>query len=458
MVTFVPNTDEEQKEMLKAAGYESFEDMLSVIPEEVRLKEELHLPEGYSEMQAYELLEELAEQNHVYHSIFRGAGAYDHYIPAIVKSVTSKEEFVTSYTPYQAEISQGVLQAIFEYQTMMCELTGMDVANASHYDGATAAAESLVMCVDRKRKKALVAGSVNPSIIKVMQTYCFGNEIELVVVPEKDGKTDPDALKEALTDDVACFVLQQPNYYGIVEDAAALGAIVKEKGTKFVMSVEPTSLALYKSPAECGADICVGDGQPLGLPLGFGGPYLGFMATTQKNIRKLPGRIVGETEDAKGNKAYVLTLQAREQHIRREKASSNICSNQALCALTSSVYLAALGKDGLKQVATLCRSKAHYLAQKLEDAGLTLVYDGEYYQEFVTDTGRVGADDILAALEEDDILGGLAVAEDRILWCTTEKNAKEDIDRVAEIVSQVNNGSGIYEEEEIIFTAQEGEA
>ena len=437
MGSFVPNTLKEQEAMLREAGYTGFDDMFSAIPEEVKLKEPLHIPEGLSESQAARVMEELAAKNVVFKSIFRGAGAYNHYIPAIVKSVTSKEEFVTSYTPYQAEISQGVLQAIFEYQTMMCELTGMDVANASHYDGATAAAEALAMCKDRKRTVCYVSAAIKPAVMQVIQTYCFGSNTEVKVVAAKDGLTDLEALQKAMEDPKACcFYMEQPNFLGNLEDADKIGQIVHEAGAKFIMGVEPISLAILKTPAEYGADIAVGDGQPLGMPISFGGPYLGFMAATSKMMRKLPGRIVGETTDHDGNRAYVLTLQAREQHIRREKASSNICSNQALCALTASVYLAAMGKSGLTECATQCMSKAHYLKDGLEAAGLKGAYDAPFYCEFVTKTdGKTKA--VTAALEEAGILGGLPLSDDEILWCATELNTKEDIDKVCGIVKEV---------------------
>lgn len=423
--------------MLQEAGYRSFEELFACIPEEVRLKEPLNLPSGCSEMEVSRKMEELAAKNVVYASIFRGAGACHHYIPSIVRSVTSKEEFVTSYTPYQAELSQGILQSIFEYQTMMCELTGMDVANASHYDGATAAAEAIPMCRDRKRHKACVSAAVHPEMLEVLKTYCYGSDTDLVIVPARQGVTDPDALAEALQDpEIACFLMQQPNFYGCIEDAEAIGAMVHEAGAKFVMSVNPMTLAVLKTPGECGADICVGDGQPLGMPLSFGGPYLGFMATTKKLMRKLPGRIVGETVDARGDRAFVLTLQAREQHIRRDKASSNICSNQALCALTAAVYLAAMGSDGLREAASQCVSKAHYLQKRLHEAGLQPVFSHEFFHEFVT--GCAGKQqEILSALADAGILGGLPLEDDRILWCATERNRKEEMDRVAAIVAAV---------------------
>ena len=435
MGSYLGNTAEVQKEMLKEIGFDSFDALFSNIPDEVKVKE-LNLPSGLSEMEALGKMEEIADKNTVFKHIFRGAGAYNHYIPAIVGSVVNKEEFLTAYTPYQAEISQGILQSIFEYQTMICELTGMAVSNASVYDGATAAAEAVAMCRERKRNVAFVSETVNPHVLEVIKTYCYGSGIRVEVIPEKDGVTDIEALKAAVKEDSACLYIQQPNYYGNMEDADALGQIVHEAGAKYIMGCNPIALAIMKTPGECGADVAVGEGQPLGMELAFGGPYLGFMAATEKMMRKLPGRIVGETVDKEGKRAYVLTLQAREQHIRREKASSNICSNQALCALTASVYMAAMGEKGMTQAANLCLSKAHYLQKELEKAGLKPKYKQSYFHEFVT-TSDMKAEVILEALEEKGILGGLPLNEYEILWCATEKNTKEEIDQVVAIVKEV---------------------
>ena len=319
---------------------------------------------------------------------------------------------------------------------MICELTGMDASNASVYDGAAAAAEAVAMCKERKRTTAYVSAASNPQVIQTIQTYCYGSNTKVVVVPEKDGVTDIQALKEALDDESACFYMQQPNYYGNLEDADTLGEIAHEAGAKFIMGCNPIALAMIKTPAECGADIAVGEGQPLGLGLSFGGPYLGFMAATAKMTRKLPGRIVGETVDRDGKRAFVLTLQAREQHIRREKASSNICSNQALCALTAGVYLSAMGAEGMKQVASLCVSKAHYLQEKLSEAGLARRDTQPFFHEFVTVCPGKSAE-ILLELEKNGILGGLMLSEDEILWCATEKNTKAEMDAVCGIVKEV---------------------
>lgn len=420
--------------MLESIGLSSIDQLFSHIPDELKLKGELNLPSGMSELEVSSAMKKIAAKNVVFGSIFRGAGAYDHYIPSIVKSVTGKEEFLTAYTPYQAEISQGVLQSIFEYQTMICELTGMDVSNASVYDGATAAAEAVNMCCERSRKVVFCSAAAHPDTIAVVKTYCWAAGHELVLLPVKDGKTDLDAMASQLDKKTsACLYLQSPNFFGQLEEMEKAAEMIHSVGAKLIAGCNPIALGLLKTPAEQGADIAVGEGQPLGMPLSFGGPYLGFMAATQAMMRKLPGRIVGETVDVDGKRAFVLTLQAREQHIRREKASSNICSNQALCALTASVYLATVGPDGLKQAASLCYQKAHYLAQQLcSIPGVSLRYSGTFFHEFVTD--QKDSDKLLSALEQQGILGGYPLADGGILWCATEKNTKEEMDRVVEII------------------------
>lgn len=435
MGSYVPNTIEQREEMLQEMGLSSVEPLFAAIPKDMRVSE-LHLERGKSELEVREIMEGLARKNTKYSSIFRGAGSYHHYIPSIVKTVTSREEFVTAYTPYQAEISQGLLQSIFEYQTMICELTGMDVSNASVYDGAVAAAEAVMMCQDRKHHGVVVSGAVHPQVQEVVKTYCASRSIPVVVVPAKNGASDLEEMQAAASAGNACILFQQPSYYGMVEDAETLCQAAHEVGAKAIMSVNPIAMGMLKTPGECGADIAVGEGQPLGLPMAFGGPYLGFMASTKAMMRKLPGRIVGQTTDANGNRAFVLTLQAREQHIRREKASSNICSNEALCALTASVYLAAMGPKGLADCASLCCSKAHYAAQQLTQiAGVSLVNSGAFFHEFVT-TCPVSVEKVQKALAEHGILGGLPV-QDGILWCVTETNSKAQIDRMVAIVKEV---------------------
>ncbi|MFA6857614.1 MAG: aminomethyl-transferring glycine dehydrogenase subunit GcvPA [Treponema sp.] len=436
MGSYISTTAAQQREMLKEAGYKDFEDMFSCIPAEVKLNRKPAVPAGMSEMEASTQMKSLAARNTVFHHIFRGAGAYDHYIPEIVRQVTAKEEFVTAYTPYQAEISQGVLQSVFEYQTMICELTGMDVSNASVYDGATAAAESIFMCTGPSRKRVLVSGAVNPRVSAVMKTYCHGRSITLETIPCRNGETDIEALSSMIDDSVACVYIQQPNYYGILEDAETAGKIAHKNGALFVTGCNPIALALIQSPAEYGADIVTAEGQPLGMPLSFGGPYLGIMAAKQELMRKLPGRIVGQTVDSDGKRGFVLTLQTREQHIRREKAGSNICTNEALCALTALAYLSAMGPEGLKRAAVLSTSKAHYFQNKLAEAGFTPVYDRPFFNEFVT-TCPCSSRTLMNVLAGHGILGGLPLPGGNILWCTTEKNTKADIDETVRLAGGI---------------------
>ena len=435
MASYIPSTCDQRQEMLRAVGVQDYRALYADVPEEMYLDKGLNIPEGLSELEVSEKVRAMAGKNRVFPVVLRGAGAYDHYIPSIVKYIPAKEEFLTAYTPYQAEMSQGLLQSIFEYQTMICQLTGMDVSNASVYDGATAAAEAVTMCRDRKRRVALVSAAANPDVISVVQTYCYGTGDEVRIVPQKDGKTDTEALQAMLTEDVASVYIQQPNFYGQFEDAEAIGALTHGAGAMFIMGCNPIALAILKTPRDMGADIAVGEGQPLGMPLSYGGPYLGFMATTAKHMRKLPGRIVGQTEDSRGERAFVLSLQAREQHIRREKASSNICSNQALCALTAGLYMSVMGPGGMAEAAEQSMSKAHYLAEELcKLEGVSLVYTGAFFHEFVTALPKQEA--VLAALEEAGILGGLPV-EAGVLWCVTEKAGKADLDRAVAIVKEV---------------------
>jgi glycine dehydrogenase subunit 1 len=424
--------------MLKVIGIKSADELFDNVPKKVMLNKALNLPQGMSEMGVASKMASLAGENKTYPVIFRGAGAYKHYIPAAVKRITSKESFVTAYTPYQPEISQGILQSIFEYQTLICELTGMDASNASVYDGAAAAAEAMNMCRDRGKTNIYVSATAHPQVIETIETYCWGYGVPVTVIPAgADGKTDFAKLEAALGADsgAAGFYLQSPNFYGLIEDTAKCAEIVHGAKALLVAGVNPTSLGLFESPGALGADIAVGEGQPLGLPIAFGGPYLGFMAAKNALMRKLPGRIAGETTDHDGRRAFVLTLQAREQHIRREKASSNVCSNEAHCALTAAVYLAVLGEDGFAELAKQCHSKAVYAAQKIAAIpGYKRVHDGEFFHEFVTECPN--AEKTLKALDKHGILGGLPLSEKRILWCVTECNSKEDIDRLASILKE----------------------
>ncbi|MBR2956600.1 MAG: aminomethyl-transferring glycine dehydrogenase subunit GcvPA [Clostridia bacterium] len=430
MADYLSLTEAEKREMLDAIGVDSVEDLFEDVPKSLRVKK-LNLPQGKSQQETYNFMRALSKRNKVYDSIFLGAGSYDHFIPSVVKSVCSRSEFVTAYTPYQAEMSQGILQAIFEYQTMICNLTGMDVSNASHYSGATAAAEGCIMSAD-KVKRVVTFDNINPDVMDVLSTYLTSRGIELKVLDSVDGKA-------VLPDDVGAMgavYVENPNFYGLIEDTTSIAETCHANGGKLVLGMNPVAMAIMASPREQGADVAVGEAQPLGLPMSFGGPYIGYMATTSKEMRKMPGRIVGETTDSEGNRAYVLTLQAREQHIRRERATSNICSNEALCALTVSVYLASVGAEGLKEVATACTSNAHYLAKGLVEKGAKLCFNGEFFHEFVTLTeGK--AEEILTALAIENILGGLMIDRDTILWCCTEKATKETMDKVLEIVGGV---------------------
>ena len=434
MGRYIPETQKEQEVMLEKIGLKKIDDLYSMVPEEVKLKE-LAIPEGKSEYEVLEEMKAIASRNTVYSSIFRGAGVYRHYIPSIVKTITSKEEFLTAYTPYQAEISQGVLQSIFEYQTQMCELTGLDVSNASVYDGAVAAAEAVFMTLERNRNRFLVSGAIDPETLAVIRTYCESRSVELVEITNKDHKTDLEDLKNQLNENTAGLYVESPNYFGLIEDVEEMAKLVHEVKAKIIEGCDPIALALYRTPGEMDVDIAVGEGQQLGLPIGFGGPYLGFMTCKKEMMRKLPGRIVGETTDHDGRRAFVLTLQAREQHIRREKASSNVCSNEALCAMTASVYLAAMGPKGMEKLALSCYSNAHYLEEELAKLGFARADEGEYFDEFLT-SSPIDPELLEKKLSEKKILSGLKV-EDKILWCATEVNTKEKIDELIDAIKEV---------------------
>ena len=421
--------------MLDTVGVKSLEDLYSGF-EDLWTKN-LNLPPGKSQMEVIRFFTELASQNKLFGSIFRGAGAYCHYIPSVIKSLVSREEFVTAYTPYQAEMSQGILQSIFEFQSMIADLTGMQVSNASLYDGSTALADAILMLHEKKKNKVLLSSVLHPRSLEVIKTYLtpLGIQIELIALEE--GKTSISDLTAKLTEDVFAVAIAQTNYLGIIENAADIGQKVKANKCGFVMSVEPFACSFLKTPAACGADVVTGEGQPLGMPLSFGGPYLGFIGTTEKLTRKIPGRIVGKTHDASGKDAYVLTLQAREQHIRREKASSSICSNQAHCALTAAIYMAYAGKEGMRQVAVQSLSKAHYLAQEITRLpGFELQYKSEFFNEFVIKS-QIPADIIINACAQENILAGLKLGEYQTLWCATEVNTREDIQKLIDVLKQI---------------------
>ena len=423
MSKYIVNSSEEQQEMLDELGCASFAELFRKAG--VLGAPQLSIPEGVTEFEAYRDMAALAAENHVFKHVFRGAGSYKHFIPSAVKNIVSRNEFVTAYTPYQAEVSQGILQGIFEYQSMMCELTGMDVSNASVYDGGTAAAEAVMMCVDRKHHKILLSRGINPEYRKVVHTYHqFSDSIEI----EEFG-TDFE-----VDSNTAGVFVQYPDFFGNIPDLVK----IKEKAgdAKLVVIANPTALGLLEAPGKLGADIVVGEGQQLGMPMSFGEPYLGFMCAKEKLVRQLPGRIVGQTVDKDGKTCYTLTLQAREQHIRREKASSSICSNEALCAFTAAVYLAAVGPKGLYDVADTSFQLAHYLADRLNEIGLSVVNKGEFFNEFVTEC-PIDSKELMKHLYEKDILGGLLLSNNRILWCATEVNTKEEIDWLVDVIREV---------------------
>lgn len=441
MTGYLSITETERAEMLSVIGANSVEELFSDIPKDLLLKNS-GLDTHKSQQETEAEITALAEKNKVYKKIFRGAGSYNHYIPAVVKSLTSRSEFLTAYTPYQAEMSQGILQAIFEYQSYITALTGMDASNASHYSGATAAVESVYMTVEKNRRKFLYFDNIRPDTEAVFKTYCERKDIMPIKLKSVDGGADMNLLRQALSDEICAVYVESPNYFGIIENISGIADAAHERGAKVVASMNPVALAILETPGAAGADIACGEGQPLGLEMSFGGPYLGFIGCRTKDIRKMPGRIVGETTDKSGKRAFCLTLQAREQHIRREKALSNICSNEAHCALTATVYLAAMGRGGLKNVAENSVRNAHYLADKLCDAGLCLKYGREFFHEFVTvSDGKAYA--IEQALSEHNILSGLPLNADETLWCATETVDKKDIDTVFEIVAEVINGNRI---------------
>lgn len=448
MYKYIPNTESQQKKMLGEMGYSSIEELFGDIPGEIRLDEELRIQGPMAEMELTRHMKEMASINkHVgKYPCFLGAGAYDHYIPSAIDHIISRAEFYTSYTPYQPEISQGTLQAIFEYQTMICQLTGMDVANASLYDGATAVAESILMaCQATRRNEVVVAKSLHPEYRQVSATYARFQNIPITEVGYRDGMVDMEALEKSVTKDTAAVVVQSPNFFGIIEDIEPIAQLAHKHKALLIVCVDPISLAILKSPGELGADIVVGEGQSLGNSLSFGGPYLGFFATTQKLMRRMPGRVVGETTDKYGNTGYVLTLQTREQHIRREKATSNICTNQALNALIATLYLSFMGKEGLKEVAYQSLQKSHYLYDKLVDTGLfTPIFDGPFFKEFAL-RSTIPVDKLNDRLLEKGIIGGYSLEKvypelgAGWLLAVTEKRTREEMDALVERVGEIAN-------------------
>jgi len=432
---YIQNTSADAAEMLKVIGASSVDDLFASIPPALRLSRPLDLPPALPEQELLAHLQQLAARNSTFDAgrCFLGAGAYTHYIPAVVDALASRGEFLSAYTPYQAEASQGTLQHIFEFQTMVCELTGLDVANASHYDGATALQEAVAMSLDHTgRKKVVLSGAVNPQYRMVVRSLFRPLDVQIVEVAQVRGATPVQTLKDA-AEGAACLVVQNPNFLGGIEDLAAVAEAARAAGAVSVASVNPVALAVLRSPGECGCDIAVGEAQPLGIELGFGGPWCGFIAARKEFIREMPGRIVGETVDAEGKRGFVLTLQTREQHIRREKASSNICTNQALMALRATITLEALGPGGLRRMAELCVQRAHELAEKLARVpGVKLPNTGPFFHEFVAEVPH--PPQTLARLLERGFLGGLALLpyfrdlRDHLLLCCTERNTSADVD------------------------------
>ena len=441
---FISNTDKERKEMLAAIGVEKFEDLLANIPQKFLLKEDCCLDEPYSELEITRKISELAAKNIStgQANSFLGGGIYDHFIPAAVDHIILRPEFHSAYTPYQAEVSQGTLQYIYEYQTMICELTGMEISNAGMYDGASAAAESILMATRKtKNFKAIIAGTLNPNYLEVIKSYTEGVGIELVVVPARNGLVDLDALKDAIDDNTGCVLLQTPNFFGNIEDAFAIEEIThSSKKALLIVAVDPISLAVMNSPAEYKADIVMGEGQALGNAQNFGGPLFGFLASNITLGRSMPGRIVGATLDADGKKAYCLTLQAREQHIRRAKATSNICSNEALCNLAATVYMTLMGKNGLKEVAVQSTTKAHYLADEINKLdGFSLAFGVAFFKEFAVKT-PVPAEEIIFKLKEKNIFPGIDLKQfgydNMLLVAVTEKKRKCDLDELVNALQE----------------------
>jgi glycine dehydrogenase subunit 1 len=450
-MSYIANTEAERQGMLAAIGVGSIEDLFDDVPARVKI-DGLNIPPPLAEPELLRLLRDLSERNAdlVHYPCFLGAGAYRHFIPSVVGYVTGRSEFSTSYTPYQPEVSQGNLQATYEYQSLICELTGMEVANASMYDGATAVAEAAIMAINlTNRRKVVLAPALQPEYPAVVRSYLAGQGVEILEVPlvRDDGRTEPRltaAAAAALFDaETACLVVQQPNALGIVEDLRGLADVAHAAGALLVVDVDPIALGLLEAPGALGADIVVGEGQPLGLPTSFGGPYLGLFGCREAYIRQMPGRIVGATVDGLGNRGYVLTFQAREQHIRREKATSNICSNEALCALTAAVYLSWMGPVGLREVAETCLQRAHYAARRLADVGYPLAFpEAPFFKEFAVRC-PIPPVEVNRQLLERGIVGGFPLGrldralEDCLLFCVTEMNPREEIDRLVEALAAI---------------------
>ncbi len=433
---YIPHTEEDIAQMLEKIGVKSVDDLFADVPSDVIFKGEYAIPEGMSEIELREHFRKLADKNRNL-TVFAGGGAYDHYSPSVIPHLLERSEFYTAYTPYQPEISQGTLQYIFEYQSMISELTGLEATNASMYDGATATAEAMFMMVasSRKRNTVAISETISPRVLKVVKTYAHFHGVSLVVIPEKDGVTDLDALRaEIAKGELAGIILPQPNKYGIIEDFTGIADEAHAQKTLFTINADPSALAVLRSPAEWDADIACGDGQSLGMPLQFGGPYLGYMSSSAAHLRKMPGRVVGATVDAKGNRCYVLTLQAREQHIRRQKATSNICSNQSLMALYATIYLALMGENGLREVNRLSADGARYLYDRLIASGkFTDPFKKPFLKEFTLKTD-LDIDAVNKRLADNGIMGGLNLGNGLVSFAVTEKRTKAEIDNLLTIM------------------------
>ncbi len=439
MFKYLPHTEEDIKQMLEVIGVNSLDDLFSEIPEQL-LGKDLELPKSHSELEIYKRFSELAAKNKELIP-FVGAGAYDHYTPSVIKHIVGRQEFLTAYTPYQPEISQGTLQYIFEYQSIITELTGMHVSNASMYDGATATAEAMFIAANvKKRQQILISKTVNPNIINVVETYAKYKGITVHYIEELGGITDINDFKEKNSTEYAGIIVQNPNFYGIIEDYSMYREILDETKGLFIMNHDIASLSLLKTPAQYGVDIVVGDGQTLGIPMSFGGPYIGYLAATKKLMRKIPGRICGVTKDSEGKRAYVLTLQAREQHIRREKAVSNICSNQSLMALFVTVYTAVMGKEGIKEAQTNSTNATHYLYEEIiKLPKFKKVFDHDFFKDCAIET-TLDPKVISQELYKEGILGPLSLGKydeskkQILLFSATEKRSKSEIDKLVSIL------------------------
>lgn len=437
--SYLPDTEKDRQEMLETIGASSVEELFSEIPEEVRMRESMKVPNALSETELMKQMKQLAEKNHTAadYPIFMGAGVYDHYIPSVVDAVTSRSEFLTAYTPYQPEASQGELQALFEFQTMICELTGMDVSNSSLYDGFTSLGEACNLATSvTKKSTVLVSSALHPQAREVLQTYAYGMEYTIEEVPLDGEKTDVQQLTEQVGDETAAVVVQYPNFFGSIEDLKAIKEATADSKALLIVMANPLALALLEAPGKLGADIVVGDTQPLGLPMSYGGPHCGYFAVKKKYMRKVPSRIVGQTTDTEGKRGFVMTLQTREQHIRREKATSNMSSNQALNALASAVCMAALGKKGIQEMAQQNVDKSHYLAKTLSEKGLTVLNEAPFFHEFVVKLDK-SIDEVNAKLLKDGFIGGYDVSrwvgqDNCMLLCVTEKRTKAEIDVFAD--------------------------